>query len=172
MSTSTTGEATFTTTVASPIGTLTLTACGGSLTGLHMDGAAHAPTGQDRWVPDDGHFLGDVTDQLSAYFAGRLRRFDLPVHLAGTPFQRQVWQALTEIPYGETISYAELARRVGNPNACRAVGLANGRNPIAVIVPCHRVIAADGTLGGYGGGLERKSWLLGHEMAVRHGGQT
>ena len=107
----------------------------------------------------------DVAAQLDAYFAGELTTFDIEVNLIGTPFQMVVWAHLREIPYGETISYGELARRVGNPNASRAVGLANGRNPVAIIVPCHRVIGANGSLTGYGGGLERKSWLLEHEVA-------
>ena len=104
---------------------------------------------------DDDAF-GDVVVQLDEYFAGTRTAFDLPMTLEGTDFQRRVWAELCAIPYGETISYGELARRVGNPKASRAVGLANGRNPVAVIVPCHRVIAADGSLGGYGGGLDRK----------------
>ena len=102
----------------------------------------------------------DVILQLDAYFAGRLRRFELPLAPDGTPFQRQVWSALTTIPYGETLSYGELARRVGRPNACRAVGAANGRNPIPIIIPCHRVIGADSSLTGFGGGLPIKRRLL------------
>jgi methylated-DNA-[protein]-cysteine S-methyltransferase len=102
----------------------------------------------------------DVILQLDAYFAGRLRRFDLPLAPEGTPFQREVWSALTTIPYGETVSYGELARRVGRPTACRAVGAANGRNPIPIIIPCHRVIGADGSLTGFGGGLPIKRRLL------------
>ena len=102
----------------------------------------------------------------------RLTHFDIPVKLTGSDFQRQVWRCLQDIPYGETISYGELARRVGNPNASRAVGLANGRNPVAVIVPCHRVIGADGRLTGYAGGLDRKTWLLHHEAAVAAGANT
>ena len=109
----------------------------------------------------------DVIIQLDAYFAGRLRRFELPLAPEGTPFQREVWSALTTIPYGETVSYGELARRVGRPAASRAVGAANGRNPIPIIIPCHRVIGADGTLTGFGGGLPIKRRLLqleaGHE---------
>ncbi len=104
--------------------------------------------------------------QLNEYFAGERRLFDLPLDLRGTEFQRQCWQALLAIPYGETRSYAQLARMVGRPRAGRAVGLANGANPIAIIVPCHRVIASDGTLGGYGGGLPAKRWLL--ELEQRH----
>jgi O-6-methylguanine DNA methyltransferase len=103
---------------------------------------------------------------LAAYFRGTLLQFELPLRMPGTPFQQKVWEELRAIPYGETISYMELARRIGHPGASRAVGSANGRNPISIVVPCHRVIAADGTLGGYGGGLDRKEWLLQHETAV------
>jgi len=108
-----------------------------------------------------------ILDRVRAFFAGDLAALDdVPVRFDhGTPFQHEVWQALRSIPVGETISYAELARRVGRPTAFRAVGAANGQNPIAVVVPCHRVIAADGTLGGYAGGLDRKRWLLAHEGA-------
>jgi methylated-DNA-[protein]-cysteine S-methyltransferase len=105
---------------------------------------------------------------LAAYFAGDLRAIEgLPTVLRGTDFQRRVWSALLEIPCGETWSYGQLARHIGNPAAVRAVGLANGANPIGIVVPCHRVIGADGTLTGYGGGLERKRWLLAHERALR-----
>ena len=106
---------------------------------------------------------------MAAYFAGDLTEFDVPLGLKGTDFQRRVWDGLRQIPFGETWSYAQLAENVGNAKACRAVGLANGRNPIGIIVPCHRVIGADGTLTGYGGGLERKAWLLEHERKVRAG---
>jgi methylated-DNA-[protein]-cysteine S-methyltransferase len=109
-----------------------------------------------------------ITEQLDAYFAGELEDFALDLSPHGTPFQQRVWDELTKIPYGETMSYSELAQRLGNPNAVRAVGLANGRNPISIVVPCHRVIGADGSLTGYGGGLERKKWLLEHE-AVNSG---
>jgi methylated-DNA-[protein]-cysteine S-methyltransferase len=101
--------------------------------------------------------------QLEEYFAGSRREFDLTLHLEGTPFQRRVWAALREIPYGATLSYGELARRIDKPKASRAVGLANGRNPISILVPCHRVIGTNGSLTGYGGGLDRKRWLLAHE---------
>jgi methylated-DNA-[protein]-cysteine S-methyltransferase len=155
-----------TTTMESPVGTLTLTAVDGRLTGLHMDGQRHAPTSsEDRERDDDG--LAAVVDQLEAYFAGSRETFDVPLDLQGTDFQRRVWAGLLEIPYGETMSYGELARRVARPGASRAVGLANGRNPVAIIVPCHRVIGADGTLTGYGGGLDRKVWLLDHERSGR-----
>ena len=150
----------------SPIGPLTLTARDGRLTGLAMQDQAHAtgvPPGSRR---DDAHFA-DVTRQLDEYFAGTRTGFDVPLHLEGTPFQRSVWAQLLAIPYGETVSYGEVARRLGNPGASRAVGLANGRNPVAVIVPCHRVIAADGGLGGYGGGADRKTLLLDLERTHR-----
>ena len=157
-----------TTTVASPIGPLTLASVDGELTGLHMANAAHPPVGSEGWVPGRAAFK-NVVDQLAAYFAGELTEFDIPLHAEGTEFQRRVWDGLRRIPYGETWSYADLAGYVGNAKACRAVGLANGRNPIAVIVPCHRVIGANGTLTGYGGGLDRKAWLLDHERRVRKG---
>ncbi len=155
-----------TTTVDSPLGTLTLTAADGFLTGMAMDGQKHPPRPQPGATRGNRWFT-EVTGQLDAYFAGTLTQFEVPIRLDGTDFQRRVWTQLQEIPYGETISYGELARRLGNPGASRAVGLANGRNPIAVIVPCHRVIGANGTLTGYGGGLDRKEWLLAHEAVVR-----
>jgi methylated-DNA-[protein]-cysteine S-methyltransferase len=150
----------------SPVGELTLTAVGGVVTGIHMNEQRHIPKIPDGCERDDGG-LAHVVAQLDAYFAGELTDFDFQMQMRGTDFQRRVWAALCEIPYGETISYGELARRVGNPKASRAVGLANGRNPIAIVVPCHRVIGADGSLTGYGGGLERKVWLLEHEGANR-----
>jgi methylated-DNA-[protein]-cysteine S-methyltransferase len=154
-----------TTTVDSPIGPLLLSAEDGVLTGLQMQNQRHARALPSDVVVNDQWFI-DVASQLRAYFAGACTMFDVPLDLRGTEFQRSVWEQLQTIPYGETISYGELARRVGNPNASRAVGLANGRNPIAIIVPCHRVIGADGSLTGYGGGLERKTWLLEHESVV------
>ncbi len=113
----------------------------------------------EGWRRDQGPFRGVIL-QLDAYFAGRLHCFELPLAPEGTAFQREVWSALTTIPYGETVSYGELARRVGRPTACRAVGAANGRNPIPIIIPCHRVIGADGSLTGFGGGLPIKRRLL------------
>jgi methylated-DNA-[protein]-cysteine S-methyltransferase len=154
-----------TTTIASPIGPLTLTAVGSAITGLHMHRQRHAPPVDPGCVRDDSAF-GDVAEQLAAYFSGDLREFDVELSFAGTAFQQRVWGALRDIPYGETTSYGEVARRVGNPKASRAVGLATGRNPVAVIVPCHRVVGADGGLTGFGGGLERKVWLLEHEGVV------
>jgi methylated-DNA-[protein]-cysteine S-methyltransferase len=120
----------------------------------------------DDWQAAEEPFA-DVSRQLAEYFAGRRTVFDVPLAISGSPFQRRVWRALQDIPYGETISYGELARRIGVPSASRAVGVANGHNPISVIVPCHRVIGADGSLTGYGGGLERKRVLLELEAGVQ-----
>ncbi len=154
-----------TTTIDSPIGQLTLTANrDGVLSGVHMHNQRHAPTLPLTCVRDDSVF-SETVSQLRAYFAGDLTEFDVPLAMHGTDFQRRVWAGLREIPYGETLSYGELAARIGSSGASRAVGLANGRNPIAIIVPCHRVIGADGSLTGYGGGLDRKVWLLEHEKA-------
>lgn len=144
----------------SPIGDLLLTSDGARITRLHM-----APFDVDPSWSKDPAPLAAAVEQLDAYFAGELKSFELDLAPAGTSFQLKVWAGLRAIPYGDTISYAELARRIGNPRAVRAVGRANGANPIAVIVPCHRVIAADGTLGGYGGGLARKETLLALEGA-------
>jgi methylated-DNA-[protein]-cysteine S-methyltransferase len=151
----------------SPLGPLLLTSDGAALTGLHMPqhNDNTPPPPQPGWVRDDPA-LRAARDQLRAYFAGELRVFDLPLRIDGTAFQRLVWEELTRIPFGVTISYAEQARRMGYPGAARAVGAANGRNPIGIVVPCHRVIGADGTLTGYGGGLDRKRWLLEHEASA------
>jgi methylated-DNA-[protein]-cysteine S-methyltransferase len=154
---------TFFTRYASPIGDLLLTSDGESLTGLYMGDPAHWPGPQEDWVSDEGETFRCVREQLDAYFAGERTDFDLPLKMSGTPFQNNVWQGLRTIPFGETISYAELAKRIGRAGASRAVGAANGRNPISIIVPCHRVIGADGSLTGYGGGIENKRWLLEHE---------
>jgi methylated-DNA-[protein]-cysteine S-methyltransferase len=162
--TGTTSLTTVTTRMDSPIGELTITAVGAMLTGVHMNEQRHLPKIPAGSRQDDAG-LAHVVEQLDAYFAGELLDFDLPMDMRGTEFQRRVWASLCEIPYGETISYGELARWVGNPKASRAVGLANGRNPVAIVVPCHRVIGADGSLTGYGGGLDRKIWLLEHEAA-------
>jgi methylated-DNA-[protein]-cysteine S-methyltransferase len=105
----------------------------------------------------------EAVKQISEYFAGARQEFDLPIRLSGTEFQREVWQGLKGIPFGQTVSYGDLARTIGKPTAVRAVGAANGNNPVSIIVPCHRVIGSDGGLTGYGGGLERKEWLLKHE---------
>jgi methylated-DNA-[protein]-cysteine S-methyltransferase len=143
--------------VASPLGDLLLTTDGERLTGLIF---AEPPTDD---MERDRTALKEPVQQLRAYLAGELKDFDLELEQPGTDFQKRVWAELLTIPYGETISYAELARRIGQPKASRAVGSANGRNRIAIVVPCHRVIAADGTLGGYGGELWRKEWLLNRE---------
>jgi len=152
---------------SSPVGPLLLTWDDDALTGLTMARHAGKETSrpEPRWRRDDAA-LQTVRDQLRAFFAGELRTFELPLRMAGTPFQRLVWEGLLGIPFGETMSYAELARRIGRSGASRAVGAANGRNPISIVVPCHRVIGADGTLTGYGGGLDRKEWLLRHEARV------
>jgi methylated-DNA-[protein]-cysteine S-methyltransferase len=150
--------------LSSPLGKLLLTSDGHALTGLFMTRLAEssAPETAAAWKQDDAVFR-EVCQQLTAYFDGETNRFDVEMNVVGTPFQRRVWHELCNIPFGSAISYAELARRIGRPGASRAVGGANGQNPIAVIVPCHRVIGADGGLGGYGGGLDRKRWLLEHE---------
>jgi methylated-DNA-[protein]-cysteine S-methyltransferase len=155
------------TTMSAPIDELLLTGDGEALTGLHLAPHRHGLPGpaDPDWRRDDRLFAA-ATGQLAAYFAGELTEFDLPLAARGTDFQSRVWAALRTIPYGRTTSYGELAAQLGNPGASRAVGLANGRNPIAIIVPCHRVIGADGRLTGYGGGLDRKRWLLDHELAV------
>ncbi|MFO1085861.1 MAG: methylated-DNA--[protein]-cysteine S-methyltransferase [Reyranellaceae bacterium] len=120
--------------------------------------------GKGAYTLEPAHDPGNLTSALTRYFKGDLGAIDqLPVEMTGTPFQNSVWQALRKIRRGETISYAELARRIGRPKAIRAAGLANGQNPISIVVPCHRVIGSDGTLTGYGGGLPRKQWLLAHE---------
>jgi methylated-DNA-[protein]-cysteine S-methyltransferase len=150
--------------VDSPIGRLLLTSDGESLTGLYMGTPSKSPQLDGGWAekPNAGP-LPAVARQLEEYFAGKRKVFDLPLKMQGTEFQKRVWRQLTKIPFGETWSYGQLAKRLDNPNGSRAVGLANGRNPIAVIVPCHRVIGADGSLTGFGGGIPRKQWLLSHE---------
>ena len=149
--------------LASPIGPLHLALQAGALVRLALQLAEAPPP---SWQRDDAA-LAPACVQLRAYLAGELRRFDLALAPTGSPFQQRVWHELTQIPYGETISYGELARRVGQPQAARAVGMANNRNPIAIVVPCHRVVGADGRLVGFGGGLPRKQWLLQHEAAHR-----
>ncbi len=151
--------------IDSPIGELLLLGDGHALHGLYMQEGRRPTALAPSWEPSRAAFE-DLGGQLGEYFAGRRTSFDVPLMLAGSPFQRRVWSALQDIGYGETISYGELARRVDQPSAARAVGMANGCNPIAVIVPCHRVIGANGTLTGYGGGLERKRLLLDLEARV------
>lgn len=153
--------------VDSPIGPLTLVATDGAISGLYMETQRHLPDAASFGVRDDAGPFGEVTRQLVEYFAGERTEFDLPLRLEGTGFQRQVWAGLQDVPYGETWSYGQLAAHIGSPGASRAVGLANGRNPIGVIVPCHRVVGANGKLTGYGGGLERKQFLLDLERCRR-----
>jgi methylated-DNA-[protein]-cysteine S-methyltransferase len=149
----------------SPIGDLLAVGDGESLSRLHMLGSRKRVELNPAWRRDDDAF-DDVRSQFQEYFAGDRREFDLRLDMVGNPFELRVWEELQTIPYGETASYGEIAQRIGNPGAPRAVGLANGRNPVAVIVPCHRVIGADGSLTGYGGGLERKRLLLDLEAGV------
>ena len=158
----------FYTHVLSPLGPLLLAGTGEALTGIWL------PSGRDRrdpdpsWVESRAPFR-EAVRQFDAYFAGTLRQFDLALEPKGTPFQQRVWQALLGIPYGETVSYGELARRIERPSAVRAVGAANGQNPLSIVVPCHRVIGSDGRLVGYGGGLPVKSALLALERRVSGG---
>jgi len=151
-------------TIDSPIGELLLTAEGGALTRLYM-----SPFDVEGAWEHDPAALAEPARQLGEDFAGERTEFELALDAAGTDFQRRVWERLVAIPYGETTTYGELALELGDPRKVRAVGMANGRNPISIIVPCHRVIGADGTLVGYGGGLERKRILLAHEAEVAAG---
>lgn len=143
----------------SPIGQLTLAGHDRMLTHLVLSHPSHPPVDQDTWVADPRGYASAVT-QLDEYFAGARQTFDLSIAPNGTAFQRQVWEALRTIPFGETRTYGQIATAIGRPKAFRAVGLANGRNPISIIVPCHRVIGASGDLTGYGGGLDAKRTLL------------
>lgn len=148
----------------SPVGALLLARDDVGITGLYLPAGKNAISPRADWVRDDAAF-DDVRAQLGEYFAGTRRAFELPLHPAGTAFQQQVWTALRDIPYGQTASYGATAAAIGTPSAARAVGLANGQNPISIVVPCHRVIGANGSLTGYGGGLDAKRWLLSHETA-------
>ncbi|KAB1977396.1 MULTISPECIES: methylated-DNA--[protein]-cysteine S-methyltransferase [Streptomyces] len=148
------------TVIDSPYDPLTLVADDdGVLCGLYVVGQRHRPP-QESFGERDDTLFDEATEQLNAYFEGELKEFTVQLRLIGTPFQRSVWDQLRRIPYGETRSYGELAEALGNTGASRAVGLANGKNPIGIIVPCHRVIGAGGSLTGYGGGLDRKRRLL------------
>ncbi|HYK12026.1 MAG TPA: methylated-DNA--[protein]-cysteine S-methyltransferase [Gemmatimonadales bacterium] len=154
------------TSIPSPIGDLFVAASEKGLTCLLFDQRAHGPD-RSGWEPDDGSkILAQARRQLDEYFDHRRTTFDLPLDMQGTPFQLQVWEQLTKIPYGSTTSYGEIAKRLGNPTGSRAVGAANGRNPVALVVPCHRVIGANGDLTGFGGGMARKEWLLKHEGSI------
>jgi methylated-DNA-[protein]-cysteine S-methyltransferase len=149
----------------SPVGPLRLEARDGALVTLHLN----AHPGPERL---DDPVLAEATTQLREYFAGTRTHFELPLEMHGNAFEQRVWAALRTIPYGETASYGEIAAQIGAPGAARAVGVANARNPIAIIVPCHRVIGSSGALTGYGGGLERKQWLLDHERRWRRDSQA
>ena len=163
----------FYTEVASPLGTLLLRATTRGLNGLYLEEHRRGPTPQERaaWTRDDRLFA-PVREQLGEYFAGARTAFDVALDqegFGGSAFQHRVWAALLKIPYGQTITYGELARRIGQPAAVRAVGLANGRNPVSLIVPCHRVLGTGGKLTGYGGGTDRKRALLALESRGRDG---
>ncbi|MEU7057803.1 methylated-DNA--[protein]-cysteine S-methyltransferase [Streptomyces sp. NPDC046197] len=154
------------TVIDSPHGPLTLVADDGVLCGLYMTDQRHRPPQQSFGERADAASFKAAQEQLESYFAGELTEFTLELRLNGTSFQRTVWEQLRRIPFGETRSYGDLAHALGNPGASRAVGLANGRNPIGIIVPCHRVIGASGSLTGYGGGLTRKRRLLDFERGA------
>jgi methylated-DNA-[protein]-cysteine S-methyltransferase len=154
--------------IASPLGTLTLTSDGDALTSVRYEQHAHlAPLAAGARRDDRARVFREARAQLGAYFAGELRAFSLPLAPRGSEFQRKVWAALAEIPWGATSTYGALARRLGAPHHARAVGQANARNPLSILVPCHRVVGASGALTGYAGGVARKRWLLAHEGAPR-----
>ena len=152
-------------TIDSPIGPLTLIASDGALAEIRFPNAP--PVGDDAGVDDpDDPVLADAARQLGEYFDGTRVEFDLPLAPVGTPFQLGAWLGLATIPYGETVSYGEQAHRLGHDGKARAVGAANGRNPLPIVLPCHRVVGSDGSLVGFGGGVETKAWLLHHERQV------
>lgn len=148
----------------SPIGRIVIQGNGDFVTGLYLPNHKGWQQPDSSWVQDELPFT-EVRVQLTEYFAGERTQFEIPLKLQGTPFQQQVWNELRRIPYGTTLRYGELAQRIGQPNASRAVGNANGRNPISIIVPCHRVIGSDGRLTGYAGGITKKQWLLDWESS-------
>ena len=152
---------------ATPIGTLLATSTGDALTGLYFHGERHAPGISAGWIEDaDAKPFGECRRQLREYLEGARRTFDLPLAADGSEFQRRVWLEIARIPYGKTLTYAELAARAGAPGSARAAGAATGANPISIVVPCHRVIGSDGSLTGYAGGVARKRRLLGIEGAL------
>jgi len=148
-----------------PLGTVLLVGRDSAIAGLYFKHFPLCPVPEPSWQRNECHFA-PVRRQLDEYFDGRRTTFALPLQLDGSPFQLAVWSALRDIPYGQTTSYGQIAQHLGNPRAARAVGAANGRNPISIIIPCHRVIGADGGLTGYGWGLDRKAWLLDHEKQL------
>lgn len=150
-----------------PLGTLVAIAARGALTGLHFENGRHAPIVAPEWREDPAASpLRECASQLADYFAGRRSRFDLTLAPRGTPFQERVWLEIAKVPFGSTLTYAELAVRAGAPGSARAAGAATGRNPLAIVVPCHRIVASDGSLAGYAGGLGRKRRLLCLEGAL------
>lgn len=151
-----------------PIGQLLLVADARGLRQVWFETGRHRKAPDPDWTRDAAR-LAFARVQLEEYFAGERRTFELPLHPLGTPFQRDVWQALAAIPYGATVSYGEMAQRIGQPNAVRAVGAANGRNPLPIVLPCHRVIGSDGSLTGFGGGLPTKRYLLAFEDRIARG---
>lgn len=155
--------------IDSPLGELLVTRDDGGVSGLYLPTGKHPRRVDPAWQRDDAAF-DDVRGQLAEYFTGDRHDFDLDLNPAGSAFQQQVWLALRDIPYGQTTSYGKTAATIGAPGSARAVGLANGQNPISIVVPCHRVVGADGSLTGYGGGIEAKRWLLDHE--AKHAGLT
>ena len=147
--------------IESPLGAMLATSDGRSLTGLYFVGQKYEPIRRASWRPaPDRTLFVEVREQLEGYFAGRLTRFEVPVETAGTQFQKKVWELLTSIPYGAMATYSDLARQLGRPEAARAVGTAVSRNPVSLIVPCHRVVGKNGALTGYAGGLDKKRALL------------
>jgi methylated-DNA-[protein]-cysteine S-methyltransferase len=148
-------------TIKTPMGGLMLVANASELIGLYFIGCDHVPAGQSQWRPDARHpILRQAKEQLREYFAGERIEFSLPLRFAGTDFQERVWRQIALIPYGKTLSYADLARKAGKPRAIRAAGTNTGRNPLSIVIPCHRVVGKNGGVGGYAGGLERKRHLL------------
>ncbi len=149
----------------SPIGELLLVGSKGGLEEIRFPNKLKGTQPEPDWE-NDSHFFKETLDQLSQYFAGQLKVFTVQLNPSGTHFQKQVWQELEKVPFGQTVSYAEIAKRLNNPKACRAVGGANGKNPTPIIVPCHRIIGKDGSLTGFGGGLDVKDFLLQHEKEI------
>jgi len=152
--------------IPSPIGQVLVTSDGRNLTGLYLENHKGGPTISSDWVRDPSRFTG-VSRQLSSYFAGKLDSFEIATFVAGTDFQRAVWKELESIPFGATLTYGEIARRLNMPKASRAVGAAVGRNPVSIVIPCHRVIGSHSAITGYAGGIEKKKALLALESAGR-----
>ena len=151
----------------SPLGNILLVANGDALCGVYFDGQKYLPAIDPAWQEDSGSaILRTAHNQLDQYFAGSRKRFELPLEPNGTSFQRAVWNAIAQVPWGETLTYAELASRAGRPGSARAAGAATGRNPLSIIVPCHRIVGSDGSLTGYAGGLDRKQKLLALERPL------